>query len=134
MNGVAWSPEASLLATSSAATIRVFKSLTAELCAVLEGHTKLVTSVAFSPSGELLASSSWDTTVRVWCIHQQCCIAMVTGPSAYVCAVEFSPNGSYLACAARDSVWILVPLRDAWLGGGRLRGARPGRVWVFGTS
>lgn len=106
MNGVAWSPDATLLATSSATTIRVFETSTAELCATLDGHVKLVTNVAFSPSGELLVSSSYDKTVRVWSIHQQYCIALLTGPGANVYAAEFSPDGAYLACAARDSVWI----------------------------
>ena len=32
----------------------------------LEGHTSLVTSVAFSADGALLASASYDNTVRVW--------------------------------------------------------------------
>ena len=32
----------------------------------LEGHTKSVNSVAWSPSGEKLASASSDKTVMVW--------------------------------------------------------------------
>ncbi|PSN59069.1 hypothetical protein BS50DRAFT_626899 [Corynespora cassiicola Philippines] len=36
------------------------------LLQTLEGHTHSVTSVAFSPVGDRLASGSYDSTVRVW--------------------------------------------------------------------
>jgi WD40 repeat protein len=34
--------------------------------ATLEDHSLLITDVRFSPSGPLLATSSFDKTVRVW--------------------------------------------------------------------
>jgi WD40 repeat protein len=33
---------------------------------ILEGHTDLVNSVAFSPDGKLLASGSADATIKLW--------------------------------------------------------------------
>jgi centriolar protein POC1 len=55
------------LATGSADRCVLVWSFGAQLRAFRYiGHKDEVTSVAFSPSGHILASSSKDTTVRVW--------------------------------------------------------------------
>jgi len=36
------------------------------LVRTLEGHTNLITSVSFSPDSKMLASSSYDKTIRLW--------------------------------------------------------------------
>ncbi|KAJ7280428.1 quinon protein alcohol dehydrogenase-like superfamily [Mycena rebaudengoi] len=66
VNGVSWSSDATMLAITSTNTVRVYETATRDLKCALDGHTKLVCDVTFSPNGQLLASASDDHTVRIW--------------------------------------------------------------------
>jgi serine/threonine protein kinase/WD40 repeat protein/Tfp pilus assembly protein PilF len=46
--------------------IYVYDARMGRLQSVLKGHEAQVLDVAFSPAGNLLASSSWDSTMRLW--------------------------------------------------------------------
>ena len=75
------------------------------LLQTLEGHTDLITSVAFSPNGQKLASGSWDGTVRVWDtasgVHLQ-----TFDHQCGVQSITFSPLGQKLASGSRDGLRI----------------------------
>jgi len=47
-------------------TVKLWDSQTGEQLLTLTGHTADVDGVAFSPSGDLLASASWDGTIKIW--------------------------------------------------------------------
>ena len=72
------------------------------LARVLEGHGGGVSSAAFSPDGNLLASSATDGTVRLWDPATGQLIATLEGHGDWVDGVAFSPDGDLLASAGSD--------------------------------
>ncbi|MDV6030459.1 MAG: WD40 repeat domain-containing protein [Phycisphaera sp. RhM] len=75
---------------------------------VLLGHTDAVYDVAFSPDGTLLASGSYDNTVKVWRVADAELVATLKGHTEQVFRLAFSADGTSLASCGGDSqtfVW-----------------------------
>jgi WD40 repeat protein/serine/threonine protein kinase len=67
VDDLAWHPNGTLLAVACAdSQVYLWNSATGRPHAVLHGHRRGAEHVAFSPDGDLLLSSSWDGTSRVW--------------------------------------------------------------------
>jgi WD40 repeat protein len=63
---IAFASNGGTLAVASGRTVWLWDVNTCELLARLEGHQGKVICLTFSPEGTLLASGSYDKTVRVW--------------------------------------------------------------------
>jgi WD40 repeat protein len=78
----------------------------------LAGPSGHVPSVAFSPSGTVLAAGASDGTVWLWNMASPAhpaLIAALDGPAGHVSGVAFSPSGDQVAAVSATSG---VELRD----------------------
>jgi len=80
----------------------------------LRGHSRAVTSVAWDPDGQRLATGSNDTTAKVWSAETGDELLTLRGHASYVNSNAWSPDGKWLATASDDGTVQVYPvdLRD----------------------
>ena len=82
---------------------------------VIQGYTSLVTSVAFSPDGRHIVSSSLDQTIRVWGAQTGGQVGyLLQGHTSSVNSVAFSPDGRHIVSGFWDRT---IRVWDAQTGG-----------------
>ena len=127
-SSVAYSLDGSKIACGLSRGLVVLDAATGSVLRNFEGHENSVTSVAFSPEGDMVASGSWDGTILLWDLTS------APTPSAppytppdfsgslslsapdTVHSVAFSPDGATLASGNADNTVSLW-----WSGTGQLQ-------------
>ena len=130
--------------------IAIWTSGNAQPGAVLEGHTAPIVALAVSPDGAMLASASWDQTVRLWPLAGGP-PRVLEGHAQNVNGVAFTPDGRALVSVGYDQsvrIWPLAggaaptviglpsPLNTVAVGGnGEIAvGAGDGRVYFLAAD
>lgn len=72
------------------------------------GHEAKVNSVAFSKSGELLASGSEDYTIRIWDLSNQSCLSVLSGHKDGVLCVDWSPDDQCIISSSHDKCGLYL--------------------------
>jgi serine/threonine protein kinase/WD40 repeat protein len=139
----AWNDNGSLIAAGGEdGGIIIWESQSGQVRARLEGHESPVTALAFSHHGDLLATGSWDTTLRLWDIVKARQLILYRTQDT---DVHFSEDDQLLAHAiAGDVVKLLKVAHPAGyrrMGGGQsapnswsVEFSPDGRILLAGTT
>lgn len=86
----------------------LLQNSTAAAAQTLSGHTDTVWTIATSPEEQMLASGSFDRTIRLWNLQTGAFVRALSGHQDAVRSIAFSPDGTILVSGSSDKtikVW-----------------------------
>jgi pre-mRNA-processing factor 19 len=90
----------------------VFNKDTEQVVAILQGHSKKVTSVIYHPDEELVFTASQDQTIRVWGVQKTApCAHVIRAHEGPVTGLSLHATGDYLLSCSSDSRWAFSDIR-----------------------
>jgi len=124
VNAVKWDPSGTLLASCSddyTAKVWSLGSKSNQPLHDFKSHKQEIYTVKWSPTGPgsknphkplMLATASFDATVRLWNIKDGSCISVLSRHRDSVYSVSFSPSGDYLASGSLAGQLYIWRVRD----------------------
>ncbi|KAI9292389.1 WD repeat protein [Neoconidiobolus thromboides FSU 785] len=97
-------PSGEIICAGSIDTFEVFvwSMQTGKLLDVLSGHEGPISCMAFSPIDNMVATGSWDGTVRIWDAFGRGQSVELLQVDSDVLALTYSPDGKQIAAASLD--------------------------------
>jgi WD40 repeat protein/serine/threonine protein kinase len=101
--GLAWSPDGRMLAAvdSGSPTVRLWEPATRKLVYALDGHTKPVWAVTWSPDSKTVISGGQDLFARYWDADSGKALRSIPLSTYWVHPLALSPSGKVLAYNGR---------------------------------
>jgi WD40 repeat protein len=105
---LAMSPDGTRIAVGVDYAVRLYQTGVRHPAAELTGHKGRVSGAAFSADGRILATASWDETVRLWDVATARETTRFPLKIGALTAVAFSPDGTRLAVAGTAGPIVLI--------------------------
>lgn len=116
IGGLGWHKDGNVLASGAQDSLINLYTLTdnheLKLTSTLTGHQNRVTDTVFHPSGQYIASSSFDTTWRLWNVENGKELQIQEGHSKELYCVGFQSDGSILCSAGLDNIGLIWDIRS----------------------
>ena len=82
-----------------------------KLVRTLPGHKETISEIMYSPDGKLIASASWDKTIKLWNAETGKLINTLTGHKDGITSIAFSPDSQILISGSEDKtikIWNIA--------------------------
>ncbi len=109
VNDVAYLKDGRIVTAGADAYIAIWTPGQQQPDRILDGHTAPIASLAVSPDNTMLASASWDRTIRLWPLNGGE-PRVLEGNAQNANGVAFSPDGKSVVSAGYDATVRIWPL------------------------
>jgi WD40 repeat protein len=75
-------------------------------------HTGTISELAFAPGGKLMASSSWDHSVRLWSFDKRQRVRTLHGDPSEIWSMAFAPDGAAVITGSKDGTVRRWPINS----------------------